>query len=454
MMKNWSSILEAPILKTDIPGPKSRELIEIQDKMETSSRSYTRFFRVAVDKGIGSTVVDVDGNVFIDWFGGVSVMNLGHGNPVVIEAIKRQLDKISHITEMPTEARIEFLKTLDSTLPDGMKNKSKVLFTVTGGDACEAAVSLAKYQSKKNTIISFSGSYHGVAGGIVNATANNHYREYAGFENSSFYHIPYPYTYRFPWKVPKDDISKSVVEYTEYLIKDNYSGISPVGGILVEPIQGEGGYIVPPDDFLPMLKEVLDKFSIPLIIDEVQSGVGRTGKIWATEHYRVKPDIMCISKSIGGGIPISAIVYREDYDNIPQSFHLGTYRGNPLGLAAGTAILNYLKNSGILDRVKNKGEYLKKRFSDIEKGNEMIGEVRGKGYMIGIELNSDKNKTPGTAEASALRDKMFRNGVLMHTCGHYSNVMRFMAPLNIEDQLIERGIEIFEDSIRKVRDKK
>ncbi|MGC8547361.1 MAG: aminotransferase class III-fold pyridoxal phosphate-dependent enzyme, partial [Thermoplasmata archaeon] len=196
-------------------------------------------------------------------------------------------------------------------------------------DACEAAVSLAKYQSKKNTIIAFSGSYHGVAGGIVNATANNHYREYAGSQNSNFFHVPFPYTYRFPWNVKKDDVSKSVVQYIEYLIKDNYSGISPIGGILVEPIQGEGGYIVPPDDFLPMLREVSDKFSIPLIIDEVQSGIGRTGKIWATENYGVQPDIMCISKSIGGGIPISAIVYRDDYDNIPTAFHLGTYRGNP-----------------------------------------------------------------------------------------------------------------------------
>ncbi len=454
MSENWSSIMNAPLIKTELPGPKSSELIKIQNNLETSSRSYTRFFKIALDYGMGSTVVDVDGNIFIDWFGGVSVMNLGHGNPLILNAITRQLQKITHITEIPTEARIDFLKTLNATLPKGLKDRSKVLFTVTGGDACEAAVSLAKYQSKRNTIITFSGSYHGVAGGIVNATANNHYREYAGFENSSFFHVPFPYTYRFPWKVDKDDISKAVVDYVEYLIKDNYSGISPVGGILVEPIQGEGGYIVPPDDFLPMLREISSKYSIPLIIDEVQSGVGRTGKIWAIENYNVDPDIMCISKSIGGGIPISAIVYKEDYDNIPTSFHLGTYRGNPLGLAAGSAILKYLQESNILSTVRKRGEIIKKNFEEIGEKNRIIGEVRGKGFMIGVELNSDENKTPGTKEANDVREKMFKKGVLMHTCGHYSNVMRFMSPLNIEDELLEKGIKIFEESIKEVSGRK
>lgn len=450
MNANWSSIMEAPLIRTDIPGPNSRKFLLAQDRMESSSRSYTRFFNFAVDRGIGSTIVDMDGNVFIDWFGGVSVLNLGHSNPLILNAIKEQLEKMTHVTEIPTKARIDFLKSLNDTLPNGMSGRSKVLFTVTGGDACEAAVSLAKYQTKRNTIISFSGAYHGVAGGIVNATANNHYRDYSGFLNFSFFHVPYPYEYRFPWNVKKEDISKEVIGYIENLIKDNYSGLSPVAGILVEPVQGEGGYIVPPDDFMPMLRETADKFSIPLIVDEVQSGVGRTGKIWAVEHSNIRPDVMCISKSIGGGIPISAVVYDESMDNIPQAFHLGTYRGNPLGLAAGSVVLDYLRNSDILDRVRENGNYIKKRFEEIGSTNPAIGEVRGKGFMIGVELVEDEKKTPGTKKASLLRERMFKKGLLMHTCGHYSNVMRFMAPLNIENQLIERGLEIFSDSIRGI----
>ncbi len=448
MLEERLSLVNAPNIKVRPPGPRSLEILNMQDKMESSTRSYTRFFKTAIDYAKGSTVVDMDGNVFIDWFAGVSVMNLGHSNPVVIDAIKKQVDKITHITEVPTEARISFLKTLNSTLPGNLKDHSKVLFTVTGADACEAAISLARYITKRRTIIAFSGSYHGIAGGIVHATANPHYREYASFNPHEVFFAPYPYPYRFPFK--GDDISKIVIEYLEYMIKDPYSGISKPAGILVEPIQGEGGYIVPPDDFLPMLRELSEKYDIPLIVDEVQTGVGRTGKIWASELYGVTPDIMCVSKSIGGGIPISSVVYRSDYDNLPVAFHLGTYRGNPLGLAAGTAILEYLKNSSVLPKVQKEGRYLLSRFNDMMEKFPIIGDVRGKGFMIGIELVKDRSGEPNTEAAQKLRDLLFTNGLLMHTCGHYGNVMRFMAPLTIENDLIEKGLDIFEKSVEAV----
>lgn len=444
------SIENAPILKTKVPGPKSMEFLDIQDTLETSSRSYTNFFKFAIDYGKGSTVVDVDGNVFIDWFGGVSVLNLGHGHPAVMQAIKAQLEKITHITEVPTEARIRYLKTLNSVLPGKMKDNSKVMMTVTGADACEAAVSLARFNSKKPTIISFTGSYHGIAGGIVGATSNYHYRDYAGFSSQNYVYAPYPYPYRFSKKPKSEDISKEVVERIEDMIDDPYSGIPPVGGIIVEPIQGEGGYIVPPDDFLPMLRETCDDHSIPLIIDEVQSGIGRTGKMWASEYLNITPDIMCISKSIGGGIPISSIVYRKDFDQVPKAFHLGTYRGNPLGLAAGAAILEVVKDEKFLERVRSKGRYLLNRFQEIKDQSKIVGDVRGRGYMAAAEIVNNKNdKVPGTELAGNIREELFKKGLLMHTCGHYGNAMRFMAPLTIEDDLLDKGLSIFEETIRK-----
>lgn len=445
------SIEGAPLIKTDVPGPRSRELIGIQDDLETSSRSYTDFFKIALDYGRGSTITDVDGNVFIDWFGGVSVMNLGHGHPAVMNALKDQLEKMTHITEIPTESRIRYLKTLNSVLPGDMKDNSKIYMTVTGADACETAVSLARFNTKKPAIIAFTGSYHGIAGGIVGATSNYHYRDYAGFSTQNYVYAPFPYSYRYPTNTKSEDISKEIVAQIDFMIRDPYSGIPPVGGIIVEPIQGEGGYVVPPDDFLPMLRELCDEHSIPLIIDEVQSGIGRTGKVWAVEHSNVTPDIMCISKSIGGGIPISSIAYRKDFDQLPKGFHLGTYRGNPLGLAAGSVILDTVKEETFLDRVRRKGDYIKNRFSEIQDGSQIIGEVRGRGYMIAIELVTDKDKrTPATDLAKRVREIMFKKGVLMHTCGHYGNVMRFMAPLTIEDDLIERGISIFEEVIKKM----
>ena len=444
------SIENAPLLKTKIPGPKSKEFLDIQDTLETSSRSYTSFFRFAIDYGKGSTVVDMDGNVFIDWFGGVSVLNLGHGHPAVMNALKSQVEKITHITEVPTEARIKYLKTLNSVLPGKMKNNSKVHMTVTGADACEAAVSLARYNSKKPTIIAFSGSYHGIAGGIVGATSNYHYRDYAGFSSQNYVYAPYPYPYRFSSKTKPEDISKEVVERIVEMIRDPYSGVPPVGGIIVEPVQGEGGYIVPPDDFLPMLRETCDEHSIPLIIDEVQSGIGRTGKLWASEYQNVTPDIMCISKSIGGGIPISSIVYRKDFDQIPKAFHLGTYRGNPLGMAAGAAILDIVKDEQFLERVRSKGRYLLKRFQEIQGNSSIIGDVRGRGFMVANEIVTNKqDKTPGTELAGKIRESLFNKGLLMHTCGHYGNAMRFMAPLTIEDDLLDTGISLFQEAIKE-----
>lgn len=444
------SIENAPLLKTKIPGPKSKEFLDIQDMLETSSRSYTSFFRFAIDYGKGSTVVDMDGNVFIDWFGGVSVLNLGHGHPAVMSALKSQVEKITHITEVPTEARIKYLKTLNSVLPGKMRNNSKVHMTVTGADACEAAVSLARYNSKKPTIIAFSGSYHGIAGGIVGATSNYHYRDYAGFSSQNYVYAPYPYPYRFSSKTNPEDISKEVVERIVEMIRDPYSGVPPVGGIIVEPVQGEGGYIIPPDDFLPMLRETCDEHSIPLIIDEVQSGIGRTGKLWASEYQNVTPDIMCISKSIGGGIPISSIVYRKDFDQIPKAFHLGTYRGNPLGMAAGAAILDVVKDEQFLERVRSKGRYLLKRFQEIQGNSSIIGDVRGRGFMVANEIVTNKqDKAPGTELAGKIRGSLFNKGLLMHTCGHYGNVMRFMAPLTIEDDLLDTGISLFQEAIKE-----
>ncbi len=444
------SLENAPIIKTKVPGPKSKQYLDIQDKLETSSRSYTSFFKFAVDYGKGSTIVDLDGNVFIDWFAGVSVLNLGHAHPAVMQALRGQVEKMTHITEVPTEARINYLKTLNSVLPGKMKDNSKILMTVTGADACEAAVSLARYNSKKPTIIAFTGSYHGIAGGIVGATSNYHYRDYAGFGSQNYVYAPYPYPYRFPGKTRAEDISKDVISRIEEMIRDPYSGVPPVGGIIVEPVQGEGGYIIPPDDFLPMLRETCDKHSIPLIIDEVQSGIGRTGKVWASEYQNVTPDIMCISKSIGGGIPFSSVAYRNDFDQIPKAFHLGTYRGNPLGLAAGAAVLDVVRDEKFLERVRSKGKYVLSRFEEIQRNSKIIGEARGRGFMIANEIVKNKvGKSPGTELAGMVRENMFQKGVLMHTCGHYGNAMRFMAPLTIEDDLLERGISIFEEAIKE-----
>jgi 4-aminobutyrate aminotransferase-like enzyme len=231
----------------------------------------------------------------------------------------------------------------------------------------------------------------------------------------------------------------------ENLITDPYSGTGGIAGVIVEPVQGEGGYIVPPENFLPLLREVTEKHNVPLIVDEVQTGIGRTGKIWASEHYNVTPDIMTISKSVGGGIPISMIAYNQDYDmDLPSGFHLGTYRANPLGLAAGNIILQKLKNENFMKDVQKKGQYVMDRLSKLQEKNKYIGDVRGLGFMIGVEFVKNKEtKEPFGEMAQKIKSEMFNRGVLIHTCGHYANVIRFMAPLTIEQQLLDKSLDIF-----------
>ncbi len=413
---------------------------------------YSKAFPFAIDSAKGATIKDVDGNLYIDWVSGISVLNLGHNNPIVSAAAKSQMDRIWHSLEIPTETRIAFLERMHSVLPGNLRGHAKILFTVTGGDACEAAISLAKYVSGKRTIIAFEGAYHGVHQGIVGVTSSRHYLATSGAMRYGVFHLPFPYSYRFPLPVErKGDEAKVVLRYLEHLLIDTHSGLDDAAGILVEPIQGEGGYIVPPNDFLPGLREIADKFQIPLIIDEVQTGFGRTGRFWGCELTGTSPDIMCVSKSVGAGIPLSLIAYRDEYDTkLPEAFHLGTYRANPIALAAGSASIDFINQTNLLSRVQHLGKKTISRFEQIASASSKIGEVRGVGFMIGNEIvESKETKAPSKDLAVSLRKMMFERGLLMHTCGHFGNVLRFMAPLIISEQLLERGLEIYAAAVKE-----
>lgn len=441
---------EAPKIVVTPPGPRSKEMLSKQSKLETRAVVYSKAFPFAIDSARGATIKDVDGNTYIDWVSGICVLNLGHNNPIVTAAVKSQMDRIWHALEIPTEARIAFLEKIHSTLPGKLQGHAKALLTVTGGDACEAAISLAKHVTGKSTVVAFGGSYHGIHQGIVSLTASRQYLQSSGTVRHGVFHLPFPYAYRFPFPVEKTgDEGKVILRYLENLLSDEHSGLDAPAAILIEPIQGEGGYIVPPTDFLPGLRETADKFQIPLIIDEVQTGFGRTGKFWGCELTRTSPDIMCISKSVGAGLPLSLIVYREEYDQtLPDGFHLGTYRGNPLAMAAGAASIDYIKRENLLSKVEKLGAKAKSEFERISKSSKYIGDVRGVGFMIGNEIvQSKETKEPSKDLAVSFRKKMFENGLLMHTCGHFGNVLRFMAPLVISENLMQKGLSVYEKAL-------
>ena len=444
----------APSIVVKPPGPRSKELLRRQTELETGAVVYSKAFPFAIDSADNATIKDVDGNLFIDWVSGISVLNLGHRNPAVTEAVATQLGKVWHALEIPTETRIAFLSKIHSVLPSGLKGRAKIMTTVTGADACETAVAIARKVTGKRTIVAFEGAYHGVHQGAVTLTSSRRYIDSAGVPRQGVFRVPYPYSYRFPFPVEKKgDEGKVVLNYLRHLIDDEHSGLDDLAGIIVEPVEGEGGYIPPPDDFLPGLREIADSARVPLIIDEVQTGFGRTGRFWGCELTGATPDIMCVSKSVGAGIPLSLVAYRSEYDRgLGEGFHIGTYRGNVLAMAAGSASVDFIRANGLLERVSRLGVKTKQEFERIASKSKNIGEVRGVGFMIGNEVVEKRgDRTPSRAIAVDFRRRMFENGLLMHTCGHYGNVLRFMAPLTIEESLLERGLQLFERAVRSQR---
>src|SRR5580658_1819948 len=443
----WLSFPDAPRIVATPPGPKSRKLLAEQGRWETDAVGYPRYFPMAPKVAQGSTIEDVDGNRFVDWVAGICVLNLGHRHPRLVAAMEAQAQEIWHALELPTEARIRFLEELQDSLPGTLKNNARILFSITGGDCIETAVSLADFAQGKRGTVAFSGAYHGVHGGAVALTSGRRYHSTSSFGGATVIRIPYPDPYRPV--LGADEGSAGTIAYLEHLVNDPHSGVDTISSILVEPILGEGGYVLPPDDFLPSLREFCDRHSILLIADEVQTGLGRTGKMWAVEHSGVTPDILCIAKSIGGGIPLAVVAYRADVvKELPKGFHLGTFRANPLALAAGTEVLKVLKEGNLMDRTRKRGGALVERFRAMSQRHPAIGDVRGRGFMVGVEFVGDPaTKTPWGDRAKAMRSELFARGVLMHTSGSWDQVLRFMAPLTIEDELLERGLVAFEDAL-------
>ena len=443
----WLSFPDAPRILHPPPGPRSRALLADQARWETDAIGYPHYFPIAPKIAKGATIEDVDGNRFIDWVSGISVLNLGHRHPRLVRAVEEQAKEIWHALELPTEVRIRFLEELEDALPGDLRHHARIFFTVTGGDCVETAVSLADFAQGKRGTVAFSGAYHGVHGGAVHLTSGRRYHATTSFPAAPIVRVPYPDPYRPV--LGADHGAAGTISYLEHLVNDPHSGVDSISAVLVEPVLGEGGYVVPPDDFLPSLREFCDRHDILLIADEVQSGLGRTGDMWAVDHSKVTPDILCIAKTIGGGIPLSVVAYRDDLvPELPRGFHLGTYRANPLALAAGTETLKVLREGDLLERTRRRGAQLLERFRTLAQRHPTIGEVRGRGFMIGVEFVRDRSeRLPWGERAKAMRSSLLARGVLMHTCGSWDQTLRFVSPLVIEDELLERGLTAFEDAL-------
>ena len=447
---NDLSFPDAPWIKTPPPGPKSQEYLAYQCSHEGSAVSYPNGMPMAIQRAKGATVEDVDGNVYIDFFGGAGVMNVGHSNPAVVQAASQQIGELTHTLDFPTPSRKLLIERLSALLP---KSLSRLSFGgPTGSDAIETAVKLAKYNTKRQPIIAFEGSYHGMTTGALSLTSSRYFREPFLPLAPEVHFVPYAYCYRCPFKQTPDKCHLECAQYLEHVLEDPHSGVAKPAAVIVEPIQGEGGSIVPPKQFMPKVRQICDKHEVLLIADEIQSGFCRTGKVFAFEHTDTVPDIVTMSKALGGiGLPISGIAYREKLNTWPAGQHIGTFRGNVTAYAAGAAALDFMVRHKLAEHALQLGERMLSSLKQLEKDSRIIGDVRGKGLLLGVEFVKDKDTKEASPEcARRVRSACHSRGLLTEVGGHYNNVARFLPPLVLTEELSQKGLAIFADAVKEV----
>jgi len=447
MFEDYHFSDDAKIISKKVPGEKSLELLAEQEKLESRNRSYSRGIPIAFESAKGATVKDVDGNIFIDFFSGCGVLNLGHNNPEILKDIKEIPDAIMHALDFPTKVKIDFMKELLGTLPKDMQGKYKISFGgPTGSDAVEAAIKLARINTGRHTIISFQGSYHGMTMGAMSVTSKLSHREKVNSLIPGVHFMPYSNCYRCSMGLNSKKCGSACVNFLKNALNNPYSGIDKPAAIIIEPIQGESGTCIPRDGWLEKITEIAKKKGILVIFDEIQAGFYRTGKLFSFEHAKAIPDIITMSKGIGGiGSPLSLIIFKKELDVWEPGTHIGTFRGNQTAMMAGLSALRLIKKWQIEKYVSKMEKLFLRELKSIQKKSKFIGDVRGKGMMFGVEYVKDKKtKEPFPELAKKMRKLCYENGLLVEIGGLYNNVVRFLPPLIISEKLANNGLRIFE----------
>ncbi|MBN1563462.1 MAG: acetyl ornithine aminotransferase family protein [Anaerolineae bacterium] len=434
-----------------MPGPKAQALIERDAAV--ISPSYTRGYPLVIARGEGTTLWDVDGNQYIDFTTGIAVNATGHAHPAVVKAIQDQAAQFIHMsgTDFYYRPQIEMAERLASVAP--FDDDAMVFFGNSGAEAVEAAVKLARYYTGRSQFIAFLHSFHGRTLGALSFTASKKIQREGFFPLlPGVTHVPYPDPYHpILNETGFADQGEAVLDYIENEILKTKIPANEVAAILVEPIQGEGGYVVPPDGFLPGLRELCDQHGMLLICDEVQTGMGRTGKWWASEHWDAQPDIITTAKGVASGMPLGAIIARREImsDWAPGA-HASTFGGNPVSCAAGIATFDLLKD-GLIANAAAMGDYMMGQLTEMQARHPSIGQVRGKGLMIGVEFVLDRDTHQRAPELrNAVADYAFEENLLLLGCG--VNAMRLIPALNVKQNEIDDALLIFEHSIARAEE--
>jgi 4-aminobutyrate aminotransferase len=433
-----------PSIKTALPGPKAKAIIDRDRKFV--SPSYTRDYPFVIARGEGAIVEDVDGNRFLDCAAGIAVNSTGVSHPEVVKAIAEQAQKFIHMsgTDFYYEPQVRLAEELASIAP--IEGEVRTFFGNSGTEATEAAIKLSRYHTKRQGIIAFFGAFHGRSLGSLSLTASKAIQR-RGFGPllPGVYHAPYPDPYR---AISPDQAAAQSLSFIEDQILTHLISPDEVAAIVVEPIQGEGGYVVPPRGFLQGLRELTSRHGMLLVVDEVQSGMGRTGRMFASEHFDLKGDIVTIAKGIASGLPLGVACARADIMSWPPGAHASTFGGNPVSCAAANVTIRLLKEQ-LIANAAAVGEHLMSGLRDLQKKHPLIGDVRGKGLMIGIELvRNPQTKERAPDERNAVVQAMFRRGVLVLGAGR--NALRLAPPLVLTKAQADSALKILDEALTEV----
>jgi 4-aminobutyrate aminotransferase / (S)-3-amino-2-methylpropionate transaminase / 5-aminovalerate transaminase len=429
-------------LRTEVPGPRSREILERKEQVVAEPLSLT--FPVVIERAEGSTLTDVDGNTFIDFTGGVGCLNVGHSHPRVVEAAQEQLERFSHtdFTIVPYELYVSLAERLCelAPIPD-----AKAAFFNAGTEAIENAIKFARSHTKRPAVIAFEGGFHGRTLLSLSLTSKTHpYKAGLGPFAPEVYRVPFPNEYRGP------SAAEALATLERALVTQ--VAAESVAAIVIEPVQGEGGFVVAPQEFVEGVRRLCDANGIVMVVDEVQTGFARTGKLFAIEHYGIEPDLITVAKSIAMGLPLSGVVGKaEIMDAPPDSAIGGTYVGNPVAQAAALAVLDVIGEEDLCARASVLGDQLRQRMLAWQERFPQIGDVRGLGAMLAIELVEDRAaKTPAAELASAVTEAATQRGLLLLKSGIYSNCIRVLTPLTLSDAELDEALAVWEDSLEAV----
>lgn len=437
---------------------EAERMLERQAARESNARSYPRRIPLALKEAHGLYVLDSRGQLFMDCLAGAGTLALGHNHPCTLAAMRETLDSgvPLHTLDLTTAVKDEFVETLFNALPPAFAAQARIQFCgPTGADGIEAAIKLAKIATGRKGIFCFSGGYHGMTHGALSLMGNLGPKQLPGSLMPDVQVLPYPYDYRCPFSIGGEAGVDAGLSYIEQLLTDPESGVSLPAAVVVEVVQGEGGVIPAPTRWLQGLRKLTQAHGVALIIDEVQSGIGRTGRMFAFEYAGIEPDILVISKAVGGGLPLAVVVYRDSLDVWKPGAHAGTFRGNQLAMAAGTATLRYIQAQGLVANAERLGEHLMARLREVQRDFACMGDVRGRGLMVGVELVCT---APGQARvpagdgalAKALQQQCLREGVILELGGRHGAVVRFLPPLTISAEEIDVLVEKFQHCLSSV----